>query len=67
MSGTVMPDVSAMLFVILGMGRIMAWWDHRKSHQALLATCWLALAVLTRTHTILVLASAFILLLDGIA
>jgi hypothetical protein len=65
MAGTVMPDIAAMLFVTLGMERVIAWRDHRKWHQALLATCWLTLAVLTRTHTILVLAPAFVLLLDG--
>ena len=67
MAGTVMPDIPAMLFVVLGMERIAAWRDHRKWHQALLATVWLALAALTRTHTILVLAPACVLLLDGIA
>ena len=66
MAATVMPDIAAMLFVTLGMERILAWRDHRKLHQALLATVWLALATLTRIHTILVLAPAFLFLLDGI-
>jgi hypothetical protein len=65
-AGTVMPDIPAMLLVILGMERIIAWREDRKWHQALLATCWLTLAALTRTHTIVILAAAFVLLLDGI-
>jgi hypothetical protein len=66
MAATVMPDIAAMLFAILGMERIIAWRDYRKWHQALAATCWLALAALTRSHTILLLAPALVLLLDGI-
>jgi hypothetical protein len=66
MAGTVMPDIPAMMFVILGMERVTAWRDQRKWHQAVLATVWLALAALTRTHAILILAAAFVLLLDGI-
>jgi hypothetical protein len=66
MAGTVMPDVPAMMFVALGMERILAWRDERRWPQALFATCWLALAMLTRMHTALVLGAAFILLLDGI-
>jgi hypothetical protein len=67
MAGTVMPDIPAMLFVILGMERVIAFRDHRKWHAALLATFWLTLAALTRAHTLLVLAAAFVFLLDGIA
>ena len=66
MAGTVMPDIPAMCFTILGMERIIAWREGRKWHQALLATCWLTLAALTRTHTIMILAAAVVLLLDGI-
>jgi hypothetical protein len=66
MAGTVMPDVEAMLLVILGMERMMAWREDRKWHQAVAATCWLTLAALTRIHTIVILAAAFVLLLDGI-
>src|SRR6185437_2888638 len=43
------------------------WRDSRRWHQALLATLGLTCAALTRTHTILALAPAFIFLLDGIA
>ncbi len=66
MAGTVMPDIPAMLFAALGIERIAAWRDHRRWHQSLLATCWLALAALTRAHAILLLAPAGVLLLDGI-
>ncbi len=65
-AGTVMPDIPAMLFVILGMERMLAWRDERKWHQAVAATFWLTLAALTRIQTILILAPAFVLLLDGI-
>jgi hypothetical protein len=66
MAGTVMPDIAAMLFAILGMERILAWRDDHRWHQGAAATCWLALAALTRTHTIVILAAALVLLLDGI-
>jgi hypothetical protein len=66
MAGTVMPDIAAMLFVVLGMERIVAWRDDHRWYQALLASLWLTLAALTRTHTILVLAPAFVLLLDAV-
>lgn len=67
MAGTVMPDIAAMLFVILGMERVIAWRENREWHAGLLATWWLTLAGLTRTHTLLVLPAAFVFLLDGIA
>jgi hypothetical protein len=66
MAGTVMPDIAAMMFAILGMERIVAWRDDRGWHRAAAATCWLTLAALTRSHAILILAAAFVLLLDGI-
>jgi hypothetical protein len=66
MAGTVMPDIAAMLLVVLGMERIIVWRDRRKWHQAMAATCWLTLAVLTRTHTAVILAVAAVMLLDGI-
>jgi hypothetical protein len=67
MAGTVMPDIAAMTFTILGMERIIAWRDDRGWHRAAAATCWLTAAALTRSHAILVLAAAFVLLLDGIS
>jgi hypothetical protein len=66
MAGTVMPDVPAMLFTILGMERIIVWRDERRWHQAFMATLWLTCATLTRTHTLIALAPAGIFLLDGI-
>jgi hypothetical protein len=65
-AGTLLPDIQAMLLTILGMERILAWREDRKWHQALGATCWLTLAALTRPHTVVVLAAAFVFLLDGI-
>ena len=41
MAATVMPDIAAMLFSILGMERIITWRDGRKWHQAGLAIFWL--------------------------
>jgi hypothetical protein len=67
MAATVMPDIAAMLFAILGIERILAWRDSRKWPQAAAATFWMTLAALTRTHTILLLAPVCVLLLDGIS
>jgi Dolichyl-phosphate-mannose-protein mannosyltransferase len=67
MAGTAMPDIAAMAYSVLGMERILAWRDERKWHQGVLAVVWLTLAALTRVHTILLLASAFVFLLDGIS
>jgi hypothetical protein len=66
MAGTAMPDIPTMAWSILGMERILAWRADRKWHQGLLATFWLALAALTRAHTILLLIPAAVFLLDGI-
>ena len=66
MAGTVMPDIPAMLFTILGLERIIAWRDDQRWHQAFLAALWLTCAALTRTHTLLALAPASVFLLDGI-
>jgi hypothetical protein len=62
MAGTVMPDIAAMLFVVLGMERVIAWREDRRWHQAVLATLWLTLAALTRTQTIVVLPAVVVLL-----
>jgi hypothetical protein len=65
-AGTVMPDIPAMLFVVLGMERLIAWREDRHWSQATGATLWLTLAALTRAHTIVALPAAFVFLLDGI-
>jgi hypothetical protein len=67
MASTVMPDIPAMLFTILGLERIVAWRDGHRWHQALLSTLWLTCAALTRTHTLLALAPACVFLLNGLA
>lgn len=66
MAETVMPDIAGMLWSILGMERLLCWRDQRTWSAGLLAALWLTLAALTRPHTILILAAAFVLLLDGI-
>ena len=68
MANTVMPDIPAMLFTVLGLERIIAWRDtlNKQWHQALLSTLWLTCAALTRTHTLIALAPACVFLLDGI-
>jgi hypothetical protein len=67
MAETVMPDIAATMFVILGMERLICWRDRRKWSAGLLVAVWLTLAALTRPHTIVILPAAFVLLLDGIA
>lgn len=66
MAGTVMPDVPAMMFVALGVERLVAWRDEQHWSQALLASVWISFAVLTRAHTAVILAPALVLLLDGL-
>lgn len=66
MAGTVMPDIPAMAFSVLGMERMLAWREHRRWGQAAGAAAWLLLAALTREHTALLLAGAAVLALDGV-
>lgn len=60
MAGTVMPDIPALLFAILGMERIAAWREQGRWPEAIAVTFWLTLAALTRTHTLLLLIPAAI-------
>lgn len=60
MAGTVMPDVPAMALGVLGMERLWAWRDERRLDQALCATLFLALAVMSRSHLALLLGAATI-------
>jgi hypothetical protein len=57
MATTVMPDVPAMAFGVLGVERFFAWRSERRRHQAVAAALGLALAALARTH-LLVLVGA---------
>jgi hypothetical protein len=66
MAGTVMPDVPAMMFAAVGMERVAAWREGRKWHQGLAAAISMALAASTRSHTMLMVVPAAVLLLDGI-
>ncbi len=66
MAGTVMPDIGAMAFTVLGIERLLAWREGRKWYQAAAVVVWLTLAILTRVHLLLILGAAFVFLLDGI-
>jgi hypothetical protein len=55
MAGTAMPDVPAMALGVLGMERLLAWKQDRRAHQAIAATVAFALAVLARSHLLLLL------------
>jgi hypothetical protein len=66
MAGTVMPDIGALAYTVLAVERILAWRQDRKWHQAAAAAIWLSLDILTRVHTVLLLASALVFLLNGI-
>jgi len=56
LSMTNMPDIPAMSFAVLGAERLVAYRDHRRFAQALAAAGALALAVLSRQHSILIYA-----------
>ena len=58
MAGTVMPDIAAMMFTVLGMERYLEWNRSRRSSSGILAAGCLALAVLTRVNLLVLLAIA---------
>lgn len=58
MASTVMPDVAAMTFGVIGIERYVAYLARRGWHRALAAAVALALAVLCRTHVLLLLGIA---------
>jgi hypothetical protein len=62
MAGTAMPDVVAMALGVAGVERAVAWKQDRRIHQAVVATIVLGLAPLARSHLLLVLAVAVLLL-----
>lgn len=64
MAGTAMPDVPAMALGVAGMERLVAWRDGRRWHEALLAALLLGLAAMTRTHAVLLLGVALLLLVE---
>ncbi len=61
MAGTAMPDVPAMALGVLGVERCLAWRDERRLHQAVATAAWLALAALARSHLVLLLGAAALL------
>ena len=58
MAGTVMPDIPAMMFTVLGMERFVVWTQRHHWGAGILATLFLALAVLTRINLLVLLAIA---------
>jgi hypothetical protein len=61
MAGTAMPDVFAMALGVAGLERIAAWKSDRRAHQAIAAAVLLGLAPLARTHVVLLLVVAALL------
>jgi hypothetical protein len=58
MAGTVMPDIAAMMFTVLGMERYIDWTRSRRSATGIWAGAFLALAALTRVNLLVLLAIA---------
>jgi len=65
MAGTCMPDVPAMAFGALAIERLVAWRRDRRLQQALAAAVSLAIAVLARSHLLLLWGVGAILLAGG--
>ena len=58
MAGTVMPDIAAMMFTVLGMERYIEWNRSRQWAAGIWAAVFLALAALTRINLLVLLAIA---------
>jgi hypothetical protein len=58
MAGTVMPDIGAMMFAVLGMERLIAWTKSHHMAAGIMAAVCLALAALARIHLLVLLAVA---------
>jgi hypothetical protein len=58
MTATAMPDVVAMTFTVLGLERLLAWVQSRRTSTAIVTFSLLALGILSRPHVILVLLAA---------
>jgi hypothetical protein len=63
MAGTSMPDVAAMTFGVMGIAAFVGWIEEGKVRQAIGATLFLGLAMLTRCHLAALLPVAGILAL----
>ena len=64
MAGSAMPDVPALCFLTLGIERLLAWRSERRKTALFAAVLSLALAVLSRPHTLLALGIAALLWTD---
>ena len=64
MAGSAMPDVPALCFLTLGIERLLAWRSERRKTALIAAVLSLALAVLSRPHTLLALGIAALLWTD---
>jgi hypothetical protein len=62
MAGTVMPDVAAMSFALVGIERLCAWRSTGRTADGAVAALALALAPLARSHVVLLLGLAPFLL-----
>jgi hypothetical protein len=58
MAGTMMPDIPALMFIVLGMERLLAWIERHRWEAGCLAAVFLALAVLSRINLLVLLAIA---------
>jgi 4-amino-4-deoxy-L-arabinose transferase-like glycosyltransferase len=65
MASTAMPDVNAMTFGVIGMERLVAWRQQRRWSAAFLAALFLALAVLSRPHVLLVFGCGALLIISN--
>ena len=55
MSGTLMPDIPSLLLAVLALERLIAWRDDQLIRDGIIAGLLLGLAILTRTHLLLLL------------
>jgi hypothetical protein len=62
MAGTVMPDVAAMAFALVGLERLAAWRESGSVAAGAVAAIALGLAPLARSHVVLLLGLALFLL-----
>jgi len=65
MASTAMPDVEAMTFAVLGLERLVAWRQQHRWSAAILSALFLALAVLSRPHVLLVYGCGALLMISN--
>ncbi|MBV8831327.1 MAG: hypothetical protein JO108_19105 [Acidobacteriaceae bacterium] len=64
MAGTIMPDIASLMFTVLALERLLGFRDERLLSSGLLATVWMVAAALTRSHLLLLVGPALLLLID---